>query len=219
MGIKISQGYFISPPIVLNGLVLAIDAANSTSYVNGSTLWKDVSSNNNTGTLINTPTYTELVGKTLYFTTNEYVNYTGVDIGTTHSVELWVYPTITNSGRWMASTDSYYFDINGSDITFNINTSPRTTSNSGIQIGNWNHCVFVRDNTSYTVYVNGSQIDTGNNAAWDGIGFTLKNIAADSINGYYAEGYLSMVKAYNRTISYDEVLQNYNAHKFRFGLP
>ena len=43
--------------IVTNGLVLALDAANPKSYVSGSTTWRDLSGNNNSGSLVNGPTY------------------------------------------------------------------------------------------------------------------------------------------------------------------
>jgi len=42
-----------TPPIVTNGLVLALDAANPKSYVSGSTTWFDISGNNTTGSLTN----------------------------------------------------------------------------------------------------------------------------------------------------------------------
>ena len=38
--------YKNTPPIVTSGLVLSLDAANSKSYVSGSTVWRDMSGNN-----------------------------------------------------------------------------------------------------------------------------------------------------------------------------
>ena len=45
--------YKNTPPIVTNGLVLALDAANPQSYISGSTTWRDTSGNNTTGSLTN----------------------------------------------------------------------------------------------------------------------------------------------------------------------
>lgn len=45
--------YKNTPPIVTNGLVLALDAANPKSYISGSTIWYDISGNNTTGSLTN----------------------------------------------------------------------------------------------------------------------------------------------------------------------
>jgi hypothetical protein len=39
--------YESTPPIVTNGLVLALDAANQKSYISGSTIWNDLSGNGN----------------------------------------------------------------------------------------------------------------------------------------------------------------------------
>ena len=45
--------HFHSPRIITNGLVLALDAANVKSYPGSGTVWKDLSGNNNNGTLVN----------------------------------------------------------------------------------------------------------------------------------------------------------------------
>ena len=43
--------------IVTNGLILALDAGNTKSYASGSTTWFDISGNNNSGSLVNGPTF------------------------------------------------------------------------------------------------------------------------------------------------------------------
>ena len=47
---------FKQPQLVTDGLVLYLDAADRTSYVSGSTVWRDLSAGNN-GTLTNGPTF------------------------------------------------------------------------------------------------------------------------------------------------------------------
>ena len=221
MGIITSQAYFISPPVVTNGLIFYPDAGNKASYPGSGTSWNS-QIGSNTGTLINNPTYSTAVGGNLYFdpSLNQYVNLTGISLGTVHSVELWFNPSITNSGRWIGASESttYYFDVNGTDLTMVVGGISNTVSNSTIQIGNWNHVALTRNNTEYTVYVNGILIANQTEVAWDGLNFTLTNLGANQINGSYAQGYLSSAKAYNRVLSIEEVLQNYNAHKARFGL-
>lgn len=49
--------YKNTPPIVTNGLVLALDAANPKSYVSGSVVWRDLSGNNNSGSFVSNPGY------------------------------------------------------------------------------------------------------------------------------------------------------------------
>jgi hypothetical protein len=48
--------------IVTNGLVLYLDAANYLSYTSGSTVWRDLSSSNLSGSLINGPTFNSANG-------------------------------------------------------------------------------------------------------------------------------------------------------------
>ena len=60
--------------IVTNGLVLYLDAANYQSYISGSTTWYDLSGNNNSGSLVNGPTYSSTnAGSIVFDGTNDYV--------------------------------------------------------------------------------------------------------------------------------------------------
>ena len=67
--------YYGTPPIVTNGLVLALDAGNTLSYVSGSTTWRDLSGNNNSGSLVNGPTFSTDGGGSIVFDgVDDYVN-------------------------------------------------------------------------------------------------------------------------------------------------
>jgi TM2 domain-containing membrane protein YozV len=66
---------FTGPSILTNGLVLALDAANSKSYPGSGTTWSDLSGNGNNGTLTNGPTFNSANGGSIVFDgTNDYVN-------------------------------------------------------------------------------------------------------------------------------------------------
>ena len=66
-----------TPPIVTNGLVLSLDAANSKSYVSGSTVWRDMSGNGTNGTLTNGPTFSSANGGIIIFDgVNDYIDNT-----------------------------------------------------------------------------------------------------------------------------------------------
>ena len=63
-----------SPKIVTNGLVLCLDAGNNKSYPGSGTTWNDLSGNNNTGSLVNGPTFTGSFGGSVAFDgVNDYV--------------------------------------------------------------------------------------------------------------------------------------------------
>jgi len=56
------MGFSRGPKIVTDGLVLALDAANTKSYPGSGTTWNDLSGNGNTGTLNNGPTFDRIGG-------------------------------------------------------------------------------------------------------------------------------------------------------------
>ena len=56
-----------SPSIVLNSLVLALDAANIKSYPGSGTTWDDLSFYNNDGTLAGGPNYTSTSSGSIVF--------------------------------------------------------------------------------------------------------------------------------------------------------
>lgn len=88
-----------SPKIVTDGLVLYLDAANTKSYVSGSTIWNDLSRNNFNGSLINTPTFnSQNSGSILFDGVDEYVNLGVVDIGITRDFTISFWANITKNG-------------------------------------------------------------------------------------------------------------------------
>jgi hypothetical protein len=86
----------------------------------------------------------------------------------------------------------------------------------------WHHIVCTRGPSTYGIYIDGVLNRSGASGLWTGT-----NIWADmnaqvgnnpnNINlNYYGE--MTGVKIYNKDLSSDEVLQNYNANKSRFGI-
>ena len=68
-----------SPKTVIDGLVLYMDAANSKSYVSGSTTWNDISRGGNIGTLLNGPTFNSSnSGNIVFDGTDDYVTVTEI---------------------------------------------------------------------------------------------------------------------------------------------
>jgi hypothetical protein len=91
------MGFHRGPKVVTNGLVLALDAANVKSYPGSGTVWNDLSGNNNSGSLINGPTFNSANGGSISFDgTNDYVN-TNYNAGTFTKFTLaaWIYKTNT----------------------------------------------------------------------------------------------------------------------------
>ena len=217
--------------IVTNGLVLYLDAANYLSYTSGSTVWRDLSSNNNSGSLINGPTFSSgNAGSILFDGTNDYVetNYSGGTF-TTLTLSAWIYKTNTTRAYILNSASPYGFGFELYETTMYFNVQGSGAQGYGYfdfnDIG-WNYWVMVYNGTStgnlnrLKVYRNGVQeILTYINtipASFTSTGNFLLGKRPWSIS--YSQCNIASTQIYNRALTASEVLQNYNATKGRFGL-
>jgi hypothetical protein len=226
---------FGGPNIIDDGLVLYLDAGNRKSYMSGSTTWFDKSGRGNNGTLTNGPTFnTGSLGSVVFDGTNDYVD-CGNIIPTPSAVTLtcWFKSnniTQTNKGiigRWggLSTQNSGYMlwiDVLTAPgrLSFPINSQPHLTGTTDIRTGNWFYLVGTYDGITARIYVNslleGSQSETSivqSNNNFN-IGRYLDNAGLPE----YLNGNISFAQIYNRALSAQEVLQNYNATKGRFNL-
>lgn len=236
------MSFSFSPKIVTDGLVLYLDAANTRSYVSGSTVWNDLSRRSITnGSLVGVPTFNSNNGG--YFTFNgssQYVNCgnTSLEISantTQITLEAWVFPVSFTSyggiisrvggvspfGGWMLNVNSDG-SVNKFDLAINISGSWRTwvtgggTFGTSLTTNNWYHIVGTYNGSTMEMYLNGVKY---NSVSYPGsIQYTSVNNLYVGLNGggTYFNGRVSQVKVYNRTLSSAEVLQNYNTTKSRF---
>jgi hypothetical protein len=232
--------------IVTNGLVLALDAANQMSYISGSTIWRDISGNNISGSLVNGPTFDSNNGGSIVFDgTNDYVN----NIGNTdtfsfiqntgiYTLSAWIKPLILNTSMYFAGNNSgtssqkgFYFGkqtindcwlviTNGSGTTLILNHS---VSNFFLNTTDWVNVICVGNGTSNQFYRNG--VTFGNASSINNLttGASSQVLALGSINNvltfnYWWNGNIANFQIYNRALSQAEITQNYNATKTRFGL-
>jgi hypothetical protein len=112
---------YTGPNIVTNGLVLALDAANSKSYPGSGTTWRDLSGNNNSGSLTNGPTFSSANGGSIVFDgSNDYIGITtgsGFNLGVNFTVQVWCKPFkfggsdgANNYNRGSIFTNSYPYN-------------------------------------------------------------------------------------------------------------
>ena len=79
-------------------LVLELDAADQNSYPGSGTVWTDLSGNNNTVTMFNTPTFSSANNGGIIFNgTNQYVSAALNCSKTNYSLDWWIYPSTTLS--------------------------------------------------------------------------------------------------------------------------
>lgn len=242
MSVIIDKKTVVGPNIVNNGSVLYLDAANLYSYSGSGTLWKDLTPNNNNGTLVPAPTFNS--SPTGYFTfSGNYVDCGSSITGslgdnsytTTGSFDIWVKPNSTVNGTLFSyrsiqnlaqANVRFQMDCQGSAGTFVIYRAffggiGYTLASTGtFPINNWYNVVGVRNGDIISIYVNGVFQNSASNFRFvDGAHVLTIGARRNSLGlGEYFSGDMSNAKIYNRALSANEIKQNYDALKSRFGL-
>ena len=107
----------------------------------------------------------------------------------------------------VASSVLVYFHYNGGWLTKSAITN--------VADNNWHNAVFINTNNTMTIYLDGvlekssfaSNVDSGFNPV-NGLGGSWERTFTGSISNFMY---------YNTNLSAAQVLQNYNAQKYRFG--
>ena len=147
--------------------------------------------------------------------------------------EIWIYPhSLTGLGSVVMQgnkNDSFGFDKGSSSNTLRFGISPDTTPytvSTTLTVNNWYHCVGTYNGTGddkARLYVNGSLI--GESSAASGtysetgkirVG-AIRNISQTTGDVRYDGGF-SVFRIYNKTLSHDEVLYNFNSERGAFGI-
>ena len=190
--------------------------------------WRDLSGNNNTGTLTNGPTFNVgNMGSISFDGTDDYVTSPSSNsfaFGTgDFTLEIWIYPQSFSGYVHMISLPSQSIFTLKSDITTGViyfySPSFDTagfTSGWTLSLNTWNCVVFKRESSTAYAFLNA--LSKGSKS-----GFT-NNFTSQILNihnGFgteFTQCRISRVSIYNRALTATEILQNYNATKSRFGL-
>jgi hypothetical protein len=235
------------PPIVTDGLTCNLDVTNVLSYPNQGTTWYDLSGNSNNGGLgIGSPTFSTFDSKRSIRFSNQNKNvyappYDGFSLSsnpgisassTSFTFESWFYQVTADNGQIVilsnaGSCDGYRWGPEGNNTywLFGDSTCQQfnegTVSNSSTLLGRWVQMVgiFDRANTlggglKFYNYVNGTLQSS--------VGIYNPTISLNA-PGMIAccgafDGYISVVRVYNRALTPAEITKNWNAQKSYFGL-
>lgn len=220
------------PRIVTNGLVLCLDAGNNKSYPGSGNTWNDLSGNKNDGTLTNGPTYSSTNGGNIVFdgTNDRVTTSTNIAFGLNpFSISLWFKPNgIQGPSAGLmciaAGGDSTNWQISFSDsgfLEFRGGTTAVLSSFSSSLLNNlWTNIFVVRESTNTNglkIYINNilNITSTISNDLSQIAGYRI-GVNRQNVNHY--KGDISSIYIYSRNLSANEVNQNYNASKGRFGL-
>ena len=229
------MGLSHSPSIITQNLVLCLDAANTKSYPGSGTTWTDLSGNGNNGTLVNGPTFNSGNGGSLVFDgVDDYVSGTITPLTGNYTIEL-IFKLITSNASnnsLIALTGSnvhgFLGEVSHSDkkirflhrFPYGISGGDSFVSSGSINLNQIYSISWVRD-SNQKIYINGgfdSQI-TSTTSGFDSnltqltIGQLLQNNSARIINGN-----VYSTKIYNRALTPQEIRQNFNATRGRYGI-
>lgn len=234
------MSYNTGPKIVTDGLVLCLDAADSNSYPGSGSTWYDLSGNGNNGTLVNGPTFnSDIKGNIIIDGTNDRVSIAPTAdfaFGTgdfTFEMTVKDYDIGTAYQHFFAINNQSYFGFkgydNGSRVQIYFYSSAfRTDGTGGIANVNadewildyeeWTHIALVRSNGVAYGYKNGEL--KGSKSGWTA---NLNNSSYYTYLGWgwgseYRQQGIGTARIYNIGLSADQIKQNYNATKGRFGL-
>ena len=219
--------------IVTDGLVLNLDAGFTPSYSRSGVTWYDTSLIGSNSTLVNGPTFDSgNRGSIVFDGSNDSATFFASGLTTIASVEMWCKIGVGYSNKMFMGWNQYDVWCNGGSLGFNTASSDvygisQSTVSSLNIVNQWAHYVFeFRSDVSYTnnkIYINGSlqtlsQQFSSENASRRNLNNGVGRIASWSTGGYNMPMNNSVFRVYNRSLTQEEVTQNYNATKGRFGL-
>jgi hypothetical protein len=223
------------PRIITDGLVLSLDAGDRNSYPGGGTVWNDMSGNNRNFTLINGPAFNSAnLGSIVFDGNDDYAQTTTNPITNNSSFTLscWfnintinsLYRPLIDCGNLNVGTSGYTLSIDNTNKLFIAINSGYVAVNNTITTNTWYNvigaCAFGNP-YDIKLYLNGVIGTIGSSAQTSLLTNNASSIRiARSVNGSVLvfPGKIANTQIYNRALSSQEILQNYNATKTRFGL-
>jgi hypothetical protein len=210
--------------VITDGLVLFLDAGNNRSYSGTGTTWTDLSSTAITGSLTNGPIFSSANGGSVVFDgTNDYVDITSsTHLNQPLTMEAWININTQHNGMILSrGTGNYemYTFTDGIIYTYWGDAYNTTINNPSITTGSWNQFCFSLSGTTENVYKNGVFIGSrtlNTSPVYTNTGNL--NLGRRNSGTTYFSGSIGFIKLYNRVLSSDEILQNYESTRERFNL-
>ena len=224
------MGSVYGPNVVMDGLFMYFDAGNVQSYPGSGNTWYDLAGSL-VGTLTGGATFSSADGGSISFDgVDDYVD-TGITteldfVHTDATHEIWVnYDVIENQVMGGHNSKRFYMGVTAATkFAWGIQSANNWDSGNAVvsaTAGVWYMLTSVADGTTARGYFNG--VNTGTTftytagTSYNPSGYLIGALHNGGFEGGL-DGKVSIVKIYNRALTAAEILQNYNAHKSRFGL-
>lgn len=233
------------PNIVENGLVVYLDAANTKSYPQTGTIWSNLTQDTTLdASLVNGPIYDstnngtvsfdgtndnatipDILNKTDFTRTNDYTLVCWANISSTQNYSAYTFkPIMDKNGREGGVRQHPYGMVHISASNVIRSSVGNGTLGNGVEVpfelNTWKMIasVYSWSTSLLTVHVN----EIKNSGSLDITG-TITNTSdlflckTDGITNF-TKANIANVQIYNRALSAEEVLQNFNAQRSRFGV-
>lgn len=223
--------------IVKDNLVLCVDAANQKSYPRTGSVWYDSSGLANNGTLTNSPTFTSSsLGEISLNGTTQYAAF-GNKFNYTNNITLcsWVYLTAyaaANGDRTImtkAENGAYLLSIRTSAgggtaylywIGYIGGAYRVLTGTIPVSLNKWYFVTATYDGSNFKLYLNSTLNGTlaySGNFTTTSQPFCIGVNPGSTYSSYFA-GRIAHASVYDRALTFNEISQNYNATRTRFGI-
>ena len=221
------MGIAYNTSIVSDGLVFALDAANSRSYSGSGTSVNSLIGSAY-GTLNNGTGFTSTNNGNFTFNSGagHYINISNNNFiyGTSPRTVMSWSKISSNDGSTHASfsygtvgtNQAFFIGIYGLNPFCGAWANDLTAGNTNVSLDTWFHTACVYDGTTAYLYVAGI-LTTYATKAWN----TVSNnafVGRQVDTGQYWNGNIAQIHLYNRALTQQEIKQNYNATKKRYGL-
>jgi len=231
------MGFHRGPNIVRDELILALDAGSARSYPGSGTTWKDLSGNGYDASFVGSVGYSTTYNGVLSVDGNQTTNYISFDenaLGAITTSQIWSLETIlrldSTSGTTyfhsMSTTaeNNFYITQKAGNQIFPYNETLSSGTIMTFSAGETFVLTIVHESGVQKYYKNGqfaSAHSPANNI--EGTESWILNQEQDSVGGGFDPSQATDmgvygVRLYDKSLSPEEVLQNYNATKSRFNL-
>lgn len=231
-GGQFGYGRPVQPPasIITNGLLLYLDAGNSSSYPGSGTTWTDLSPNANNATSLTGVTYSASNGGYLSFNgagsgsldTNKYnQSYTGKSVfvaANLTNIGTGTYRALLGSSVGSRNFNFYLYSpsLNTYQLHFSAGSGGLLSVNISYTPGNWFTAGYTQATDGTTIfYFNGAQVGTSQSLTFSQYQSSTEWIGrADN----YWLGPIGVICVYKTTLSAADMASNHNSVKGRYGL-
>jgi len=226
--------------IVTNGLVLNLDAGNPASYPGTGNTWFDLSGNSNNGTLVNGVGYNTANGGSLSFDgVDDRIDMSPNNFNLSEfSVNIWFktndittdYLRLIHKADTTGSTKGFLIASSQTNGKLVFVYQPNYTtgevlkrSTNLITTSTWYNTTMTYNSTSgMKIYFNSvedaGETSTSPDVGWSSNTGNLFSVGSRAGGTQHYNGNISQVSIYNRALTTEEIQQNFNATRGRFGL-